>query len=237
MIVFDQLTKRYRSTLAIDRISFTVQPGTITGLLGPNGAGKSTALRILTGMAQPTSGVATIAGRRYDQLQRPAMIVGSLLDSDCFHRGRTGLETLRIACRSSGLPPGRVEEVLAEVGLTRSEAERRIAGYSLGMRQRLGLAQALLGRPAALILDEPANGLDPQGQRWLADLLRSQAERGSAVLLSSHQLAEVERLADRLVIIGSGRVVADERPDAIRAEHGDITDFYFNRTGGHDRAA
>lgn len=237
MIVFDQLTKRYPNTLALDRVSFTVEPGTVTGLLGPNGAGKSTALRILTGMSRPTTGTVTIAGHRYDRLPRPALVVGTLLDSDCFHRGRSGLETLRIACWTSGLPAGRIDEVLAEVGLSAAEARRRVSGYSLGMRQRLGLAQALLGRPAALVLDEPANGLDPQGQRWLAELLRAQAERGCAVLLSSHQLAEVERIADRLVIIGSGRVIADERPDTIRAEHGDITDYYFTATGGHDRAA
>lgn len=237
MIVFDALTKTYGDTRALQQVSFSVRPGSITGLLGPNGAGKSTALRILLALAEPTAGRATVAGRSYRELARPAGVVGSLLDADCFHRGRTGRESLRIACLSAGLPTRRVDEVLAEVGLTAAEGRRRIGGYSLGMRQRLGLAQALLGNPAALVLDEPGNGLDPQGQRWLAELLRSLAERGCAVLLSSHQLAEVERLADRLVIIGDGSVLADDRPDRMRAEHGDITDFYFACTGGHDRAA
>jgi ABC-2 type transport system ATP-binding protein len=237
MIVFDALTKNYGATHALQQVSFSVLPGSITGLLGPNGAGKSTALRILLALAEPTRGRATVAGRDYRKLPRPATVVGSLLDANCFHRGRTGRESLRLACLASGLPTDRVDEVLAEVGLTASEARRRTGGYSLGMLQRLGLAQALLGDPAALVLDEPANGLDPQGQRWLAELLQSRAERGCAVLLSSHQLAEVERLADRLVIIGNGAVLADDAPGRMRAEHGDITDFYFAATGGHDRAA
>jgi ABC-2 type transport system ATP-binding protein len=230
VIVFSEVTKRYGAVTALDRVSFEVPAGTITGLLGPNGAGKSSALRILLGMARADSGQATVAGRPYAELPNPAMVAGSLLDADCFHPGRTARESLRLACLTIGLPYGRVSEVLEEVGLTEKQSRRRVRGYSLGMRQRLGLALALLGRPAALILDEPANGLDPHGQRWLGDLLRAQAEQGSAVLLSSHQLADVERLADRLVIISGGRVLVDDTPDRLRAEHGSVAELYFART-------
>ena len=230
VIVFNEVTKRYGEVTALDRISCTVAAGTITGLLGPNGAGKSTAMRILLGMARADSGHATIAGHRYAQLANPALVAGSLLDADCFHPGRTARESLRLACFTIGLPPDRASEVLDEVGLSTKDSRRRVGAYSLGMRQRLGLALALLGRPAALILDEPANGLDPQGQRWLGDLLRAQAEQGCAVLLSSHQLAEVERLADRLVIIGGGRVLVDDTLDRLRAAHGSVADLYFTRT-------
>jgi ABC-2 type transport system ATP-binding protein len=230
VIVFNEVTKRYGDVTALDRISCTVAAGTITGLLGPNGAGKSTAMRILLGMAKADSGEATVAGRPYTELSNPASVAGSLLDADCFHPGRTAQESLRLACLTIGLPADRVTEVLDEVGLSARDARRRVGAYSLGMRQRLGLALALLGRPAALILDEPANGLDPQGQRWLGDLLRAQAEQGCAVLLSSHQLHEVERLADRLVIIGGGRVLVDDTLDRLRAEHGSVADLYFTCT-------
>lgn len=237
MITFDHLTKRYGDELALDDATFTVGAGTIVGFLGPNGAGKSTALRILLGMAPATSGRATVGGRRYPDWPSPARVVGSLLEADAFHGGRSGRESLRLACQVLGLPTHRVDAVLEEVGLGRRESRRRVRTYSLGMRQRLGIAQALLADPPVLVLDEPANGLDPQGQRWLADLLRSRARRGCAVLLSSHQLAEVERVADRLVVIAEGRIVADDTPGHLRAEHGDITDFYFTATAGHDRAA
>ncbi len=230
MIVFNELTRRYGAVTALDRVSFTVPAGTVTGLLGPNGAGKSTALRILLGMARSDSGRATIAGHPYAELPNPALVAGSLLDADCFHPGRTARESLLLACLTIGLPRVRVAEVLEKVGLSAKESRRPVRGFSLGMRQRLGLALALLGRPATLILDEPANGLDPQGQRWLGDLLRAEAERGCAVLLSSHQLIEVERLADRLVILGGGRVLVDDTPDRLRAEHGSIAELYFART-------
>ncbi|WP_213456285.1 ABC transporter ATP-binding protein [Rhizomonospora bruguierae] len=237
MIVFDGLTKRYGTATALDRVSFTAPAGTITGLLGPNGAGKSTTLRILLGLARADSGRASIADRRYPELANPALLAGSLLDADCFHPGRTAKESLRLACLTIGLPLARVTEVLDEVGLSAKESRRRVRTFSLGMRQRLGLALALLGRPAALILDEPANGLDPHAQRWLADLLRAEAARGCAVLLSSHQLAEVEQLADRLVLIDGGRVLADDTPDRLRAEYGSVARFYFARTAGRDHTA
>jgi ABC-2 type transport system ATP-binding protein len=237
LINFDQLCKSYRGRSVLHDISFAVPAGTITGFLGPNGAGKSTALRILIGLADPDSGHATIAGRRLRQLPNPGRIVGSMLDADSFHVSRSGRESLRLSCLTMGLPTARVDEVLELVGLTTREGRQRVAGYSLGMRQRLGLAHALLGDPAVLVLDEPANGLDPQGQRWLAELLRGRAERGCAVLLSSHQLAEVERLADRLVIIAGGEIVADASPAQLQSAEGSITDYYFQITGGNDRAA
>lgn len=237
MITFDELTKTYKNNVVLENISFSVPAGTVTGFLGPNGAGKSTSMRILLGMAEATSGSATVMGSNYADLPSPGRVVGTLLDADAFHPGRTARESLTLACLTLGVSTTQVDRVLDEVGLTVKEARRRVRTYSLGMRQRLGLAQALLADPAILVLDEPANGLDPQGQRWLADLLRARAERGCAVLLSSHQLAEVERIADRLVMIGGGRILADGTIDALRAEHGDITDFYFRITGGVDRAA
>ncbi|WOP19813.1 ABC transporter ATP-binding protein [Raineyella sp. LH-20] len=229
MIEFSHLTVHYPGVDALTDVSFSVAPGSVTGVLGPNGAGKSTALRILLGLGHADSGHAHVAGRRYAELPAPGRVVGGLVDADAFHPGRTGRESLRLACWTIGLPASRAEEVLAEVGLTPA-AGRRVGGYSLGMRQRLGIAQALLGDPVALVLDEPANGLDPQGQRWLADLLRARAERGCAVLLSSHALSEVERVADRLVIIGAGRVLADDRLDVLRTRHASVEDLYFDLT-------
>ncbi|WP_091531591.1 ABC transporter ATP-binding protein [Microlunatus soli] len=237
MINFDQLCKSYGGRRVVDELTLSVSAGTVTGFLGPNGAGKSTALRILLGMSAPDAGTATVADRRYQSLGSPGLLVGALLDADAFHPGRTGRESLRLSCLTMGLPMRRVDEVLDLVGLTRAESRRRVRSYSLGMRQRLGLANALLGDPAVLILDEPANGLDPQGQRWLGELLRERAGQGCTVLLSSHQLAEVERIADRLAIIADGRLVAHGRPAELRASHGDITDFYFAVTSGLDRAA
>lgn len=235
MIDMVHLTKRYGATLALDDVTFSVAPGTIVGFLGPNGAGKSTCLRSLVGLVRPDAGSATLNGVPYTGLDQPGRVVGSLLSADSFHPGRTARETLRMACISLGLPVSRIDEVLAEVGLTAAEGRRRIGIYSLGMRQRLGLAHALLGDPAALVLDEPANGLDPQGQRWLADLLRSRAERGCAVLLSSHQLHEVSRLADRVVIVAGGRVLADK--PITEGSAVEIEEQYFTLTSGADRAA
>lgn len=242
MITCTDLTKRYGTGSragrpALDGVSFTVEPGTITGFLGPNGAGKSTTMRILLGLSRPSSGTALIGGREYVDLPNPGLVVGALLDADCFHPGRTGRESLRLAALTMGLPATRVGEVAERVGLSRHELGQRVRAYSLGMRQRLGLAQALLGDPQALVLDEPTNGLDPQGQRWLAELLRGLAERGCAVLLSSHQLPEVERIADRLVMIGAGRILASGSVSELRAEHGDIDRLYFEATNAVDRAA
>ena len=209
MLELTHVTKRFGSVLALDDVTFAVPAGQIVGFLGPNGAGKSTCLGILTGLVTPDEGAATVGGVCYVDLPNPAATVGSLLSTEGFHPSRSGLETLRMAALTLGLPRQRVGEVLAEVGLSTAEARRRVGSYSLGMRQRLGVAQALLGDPQALILDEPANGLDPQGQRWLSTLLRERAARGCAVLLSSHQLHEVSRLAHRVVMIGGGRLLAD----------------------------
>ncbi len=208
MITVEALTKKYGGFTAVDDISFTARSGRVTGFLGPNGAGKSTTLRIMVGLTPPTSGNTTIAGRRFAELPNPGLDVGVLLDASAQHAGRTGRETLTIAQRLMGLPARRVPEMLELVSLTEREAGRRVRNYSLGMRQRLGIATALIGDPEVLILDEPANGLDPAGIRWMRDLLRRYADRGGTVLLSSHLLHEIEVVADDIVVIGSGRIVA-----------------------------
>ena len=211
MITFDHVTKRYGATLALDDVSFEVPAGSITGFLGPNGAGKTTAMRILLGHTRATSGRATIDGQQYAAIGNPARAVGGLLDAQAVHPGRTGAETLGIAAAMIGADRRRVGQVLDLVGLTVAESRRTVKGYSLGMRQRLGIAQALLGAPKALVLDEPANGLDPQGIRAIRGLLRALADDGCAVLLSSHLLHEVAQLADRVVIIGRGRILEDAK--------------------------
>jgi ABC-2 type transport system ATP-binding protein len=208
MIKVESLTKKYGGFTAVDDISFTARPGRVTGFLGPNGAGKSTTLRILVGLTPPTSGSATVSGRRFAELPNPGLEVGVLLDASAQHAGRTGRETLAVVQRTMGLPDRRVSEMLALVGLTEREADSRVRNYSLGMRQRLGIATALIGDPDVLVLDEPANGLDPGGIRWMRDLLRHHADRGRTVLLSSHLLHEIETVADDLVVIGNGRIVA-----------------------------
>jgi ABC-2 type transport system ATP-binding protein len=208
MITIDSLTKTYGPSTAVDHVSFHARPGRVTGFLGPNGAGKSTTLRILVGLTPATSGTATISGRAYADLPNPGREVGLLLDASAQHAGRTGRETLTIAQRFMGLPCRRVEEVLHLVSLTPHEASRRVRDYSLGMRQRLGLATALLGDPEVLILDEPSNGLDPSGISWMRGLLRDFADLGGTVLLSSHLLREIEVIADDLVLIGNGRIVS-----------------------------
>src|SRR5919206_3806583 len=196
MITIDKLTKQYGKTLAVDDVSFTASSGRVTGFLGPNGAGKSTTLRIMVGLTRPTSGSATISGRLFADLPNPGREVGVLLDASAQHAGRTGREILTLAQQFMGLPRARVEEMLEIVSLTTTEASRRVGEYSLGMRQRLGIATALIGDPEVLILDEPANGLDPAGIRWMRDLLRGYADRGGTVLLSSHLLHEIEVIAD-----------------------------------------
>ena len=200
------LTKRYGGVLAVDRLGFTLAEGAVTGFLGPNGAGKSTTLRMLLGLTPPTAGTATIGGVPYRELRDPVRTVGALLEATGFHPGRSGRDHLRVLATAAGLPPARVDEMLDLVDLT-GAGQRRAGGYSLGMRQRLGLAAALLGDPEVLILDEPANGLDPAGIRWMRDLLRDYANRGGTVLLSSHLLHEVEIIADDIVMIGNGRIV------------------------------
>ncbi|WP_402469775.1 ABC transporter ATP-binding protein [Isoptericola aurantiacus] len=209
MITVEHLTKRYGPVLAVNDVSFTAEPGLVTGFLGPNGAGKSTAMRMMTGLTPSTSGTARILGKPYAALANPGRRVGVLLDAAAQHAGRTGRETLALSALLTGVGRNRVDEVLDLVGLTSAEAGRRVRTYSLGMRQRLGLAGALLGDPEVLILDEPANGLDPAGIRWMRDLLRDFAADGGTVLLSSHLLSEIEQVADRLVVIGRGQIVAE----------------------------
>jgi len=218
MITIESVTRTYGAFTAVNDVSFTAQPGRVTGFLGPNGAGKSTTMRIMVGLTRPTSGTATISGRSYLDLPNPGLEVGVLLDASAQHAGRTGREILTIAQRFMGVPRNRVEAMLDLVSLTPEEASRRVRDYSLGMRQRLGIATALIGEPEVLILDEPANGLDPAGIRWMRGLLRDYADRGGTVLLSSHLLHEIEVIADDLVVIGNGRIVAQgAKSDLLRS--------------------
>ena len=208
MITVSGLTKKYGERTVVDDVSFTLEPGTVTGFLGPNGAGKTTTMRMMTSLVAPTAGSTVIDGKPYAELSNPGAVVGTLLDASAVHPGRTGRTHLRLLSSAVGVPASRVDEVLEMVGLS-DAANRRIGGYSLGMRQRLGIAGALLADPPVLMFDEPANGLDPEGIRWMRDLLRHHAARGGTVLLSSHLLGEVEHTVDRLLVIGSGRIVAD----------------------------
>ena len=206
MIEVERLTKRFGSTLAVDDLSFTVNPGMITGFLGPNGAGKSTTLRSILGLVRPDAGRTAVLGQPYRDLERPIAQVGALLETFDAHPGRSGRNHLRVLAAAGRLPSARVDELLGLVELT-DASRRRVKGYSLGMRQRLGLAAALLGDPEVLVLDEPANGLDPQGIRWLRDLLRAQARDGRTILISSHVLAEVAQTVDEVVIIHRGKLI------------------------------
>ena len=222
MISVESLTQNYGSFTAVDHVSFTAEAGRVTGFLGPNGAGKSTTMRVMVGLTRASSGRVTIGGRDYRDLPNPGLEVGVLLDASAQHAGRTGREILTIAQQTMGLPRARVDETLARVGLTDDEAGRRVRDYSLGMRQRLGLATALIGAPEVLILDEPANGLDPAGIRWMRDLLRGFADDGGTVLLSSHLLHEIEVIADDLVVIGQGRIVAQDTKANLLAAAGTL---------------
>ncbi len=203
----EHLTKRYGHEVVVDDLTFTVTPGRITGFLGPNGAGKSTTMKILLDLASANSGDATIGGTRYRDLKEPARTVGVVLEPNAFHPGRSGRNHLRILADGAGITSSRVDVMLETVGLVHA-ADRHVGGYSLGMRQRLGIAAALLGDPPVLVLDEPGNGLDPQGIRWLRDLLRERAAAGGTVFVSSHLLTEVEHLADEVVVLSRGRLVA-----------------------------
>jgi ABC-2 type transport system ATP-binding protein len=207
VIEVEGLTKRFGSTLAVDALSFRVEPGRLTGFLGPNGAGKTTTLRVVLGLVRPTAGSARVLGQAYADLDSPTRRVGAVLETSSFHPGRSGRNHLRVIAAAGGIRRSRLEEVLELVQLA-GTARRRVKTYSLGMRQRLSLAVALLGDPEVLVLDEPANGLDPQGMRWLRDLLRALSNEGRTILVSSHVLAEVEQLADDVVIIDRGRLVA-----------------------------
>ena len=208
MIAVEHLTKRYGRQLAVDDISFSCEPGTVTGFLGPNGAGKSTTLRMICGLTNANAGTATVLDTSYRSLPNPGREVGVLLDASAQHSGRSGREALTLSAMTLGVERRRVEELMEYVGLSKAAAKKRVGTYSLGMRQRLGIAQALLGDPRVLILDEPANGLDPEGIAWMRRLLRDFADRAGTVLLSSHLLREVEAVADQLVVIGRGKIVA-----------------------------
>ncbi|MBD3781639.1 MAG: ATP-binding cassette domain-containing protein [Micrococcales bacterium] len=205
-IEFHNLTKRFGQFTAVDDLSFTVEPGRITGFLGPNGAGKTTTLRMLLGLIRPTSGTATIGGHRYAELPRPLTSVGAALEATNFHPGRSGRDHLRVLADTAGIPVARVDELLELTGIP-AAARKRAGGYSMGMRQRLGLAAALLGDPQVLVLDEPANGLDPEGIRWLRGFLKHLASQGKTILVSSHLLQEVAQTVDHVVIIANGRLV------------------------------
>lgn len=222
MIKVEGLTRTYGSYTAVDDISFECQPGRVTGFLGPNGAGKSTTMRVIVGLTPPTKGNATVNGVHYHDLPNPGRTVGVLLDASAQHDGRTGREVLTLGAMTMGLPMSRVDEMLHLVSLSPSEAKRRIRNYSLGMRQRLGIAHALLGDPEVLILDEPANGLDPAGIRWMRGLLKSYADRGGTVMLSSHLLHEVELIADEMILIGNGKIVAQGDRKALLANGGKV---------------
>jgi len=213
-IVVSGLTKQYPKVRAVDDLSFTVEPGRVTGFLGPNGSGKTTTLRMVLNLVTPTKGTATISGVRYSALGEPPGTVGAVLEASSAHKGRTGRNHLRVYCAAAGYPTKRADEVLDLVGLTPA-AKRKFKGYSLGMRQRLGIAAAMLGDPKVLILDEPANGLDPEGIRWMREFLRAFAGQGKTVFVSSHLLSEMEQLADDVIIIATGKLIAQGRIDQI----------------------
>ncbi len=215
-IVVSGLTKVYPKVAAVDDLSFTVEPGRVTGFLGPNGSGKTTTLRMMLDLVHPTRGAATVGGVQYADLPRPLSTVGTLLEASSAHKGRTGRNHLRIICAAAGYPARRADEVLDMVGLTPA-GKRKFKGYSLGMKQRLGIAAAMLGDPQVLMLDEPANGLDPEGIRWMRTFLKALAGQGRTVFVSSHLLSEMEQLADDLIIIAAGRLIARGRIDQIVA--------------------
>jgi ABC-2 type transport system ATP-binding protein len=230
-ITLERLTKRYGSTLAVDGLDLEVRAGRVTGFLGPNGAGKSTTMRMVLGLDRPTSGRALVSGRAYGTYKWPLREVGALLEAKAVHPGRTGRNHLRAMARSNAIPDSRVDEVLAIAGL--GDAARRRAGtYSLGMGQRLGIAGALLGDPAVLLLDEPVNGLDPDGVRWIRGLVRDLAAEGRTVLVSSHLLTEMQMTAAHLVVIGRGRLLADAPMAEIMAGHDSLEDAYYQLTAG-----
>jgi ABC-2 type transport system ATP-binding protein len=231
VVSITSLTKRYRDVVAVDDVSFSLDVGTVTGFLGPNGAGKTTTLRVLLGLAEPTAGEALVFGRRYRDLDQPARQVGAVLESNDFHPGRSGRDHLRMLAYAAEIPSGRVEEVLALVELE-AAADGRVKTYSLGMRQRLGLAAAVLGGPELLVLDEPANGLDPAGVHWLRTFLRGFAEGGGTVIVASHLLAEVAQAVDQVVIIDRGRLTAIATIDELTEGGRTLEDAYLELTEG-----
>jgi ABC-2 type transport system ATP-binding protein len=223
------LSKRYGSLVAVDDLTFSLDTGTVTGFLGPNGAGKTTTLRLLLGLAEPSGGEALVFGRRYRDLDAPANTVGAVLEANDFHPGRSGRDHLRVLALAANIPLARVDEVLGLVELS-SDCDRKVKTYSLGMRQRLALAAALLGDPELLVLDEPTNGLDPAGIHWLRNFLRIFAERGRTVLVSSHLLAEVTQAVDRVMIINRGRLVADASLTELTEGSRTLEDVYLDLT-------
>nr|WP_219416094.1 ATP-binding cassette domain-containing protein [Pseudonocardia nigra] len=230
MIEIRHLTKRYGRTVAVDDLSFRVRPGHVTGFLGPNGAGKSTTMRVLLGLDAPTSGEALIDGRRYATFRRPLHRVGALLDAGAVHGGRTAHDHLLCLAHTNGIGRARVAQVLEQVGLA-GVARKRVQGFSLGMKQRLGIAAALLGDPAVLLFDEPVNGLDPDGVRWIRQLMRRLAAEGRTVLLSSHLMSEMALTAERIVVVGRGRLVADTTVAELTAGHASLEEAYLALTG------
>lgn len=237
MLTIDGLTKRHGSRAVLTDVTFQALPGRVTGFLGPNGAGKSSTLRILLGLDQSTAGTALIDGRPYRGLRDPLRTVGSMLDGSGAHRSRTARNHLAWVARSNGLPTRRVHAVLEQVGLANA-GRTRVGKFSLGMGQRLGLAAALLGEPRALVLDEPVNGLDPEGIRWIRELLRNHADAGGTVLLSSHLMSEVAEIADDLVVISGGRIVTAGPLSQVTAGYATLEDAFFGLTGtGHGEAA
>ena len=231
MIEVHGLCKRYGATVAVDRLSFDVRPGVVTGFLGPNGSGKSTTMRLVLGLDRPDAGQARIGGRRYRELRWPLREVGALLEARAFHPGRSARAHLRALAASNGIPRSRVEEVLGFVGLADAGA-RRAGKFSLGMAQRLGIAAALLGDPRVLLLDEPVNGLDPEGIRWIRDLLRSLAAEGRTVLVSSHLIGELALTADQVVVIGQGRLLADASTAELTARSSSLEEAFLQLTAG-----
>ncbi|MET8986126.1 ATP-binding cassette domain-containing protein [Nonomuraea wenchangensis] len=229
MIELQHLTKRYGGTLAVDDLSFNVEPGHVTGFLGPNGAGKSTTMRLILGLDAPTSGQALINGHRYTSLRKPMHEVGALLDAGAVHGGRSAYNHLLALARTNDIGSRRVAQVLEEVGLA-GVARKRVAGFSLGMKQRLGIAAALLGDPGVLMFDEPVNGLDPDGVRWIRDLMRSLAAEGRTILLSSHLMSEMALTAERIVIIGRGRLIAEATVADLTSRYPSLEDAYMALT-------
>ncbi|WP_406278513.1 ABC transporter ATP-binding protein [Embleya sp. NBC_00896] len=234
MIRIRNLTKRYGDVLAVDDLGFEVAAGTVTGFLGPNGSGKSTTMRMALGLDRPTSGTVTIGGRAYGELRDPLRHVGALLDAGAVHKRRRGYDHLLFLAQSNRIPRSRVDEVLAEVGMT-DAARRRAGTYSLGMSQRLGIAAALLGDPGVLIFDEPVNGLDPEGIRWIRDLIRSLAAEGRTVFVSSHLMSEMALTADHLVVIAGGRLLADTSMADFVGEDQTLEDVYLRLTAGSEQ--
>ena len=229
MIEVRELSKRYGATVAVDRLSFDAGPGAVTGFLGPNGAGKSTSMRMVLGLDRPTAGQALVDGRPYRELRAPLRVVGALLDAGAVHPRRSARDHLGALARSNGIPRSRVEEVLGLVGLD-TVAGRRAGAYSLGMRQRLGIAAALLGDPGVLLLDEPVNGLDPEGIRWMRTLLRSLAAEGRVVLVSSHLIGEMALTAERLVVIARGRLLAQTSVAELSARSTSLEEAFLELT-------